>query len=424
MTLLESVRKNRISSIVKETAQAEGQGPSSLVERIRKGWVVIPKNKFHRISRPCAIGWGLRTKINANIGTSTDSSSLKDEIKKLQIAIRYGADTVMDLSTAGNIKKLLVAILENSTVPVGTVPIYEAAKEAKAKRGDFLKFGKEDILEIVYRQAQAGVDFFTIHAGVTLKSLEALKKYPRLLGIVSRGGALLACWMRRYKKENPFYEYFDDILNIAHRYDVTLSLGDGLRPGSVVDATDCAQIEELKILAQLCIRAQEKGIQVIIEGPGHVPLNQIKKNIQLQKRLCRNAPFYVLGPLVTDIGLGYDEISAAIGGAVAAGYGADFLCYVTASEHLRHPTLEDVKRGVIASKIAAHAADIAKGIPGALDWDREISLARKNYDWNRQLSLALDKDGVRKIRQSSQPKDADTCTMCGDYCAIKLSDLA
>ncbi|MFZ2938101.1 MAG: phosphomethylpyrimidine synthase ThiC, partial [Candidatus Omnitrophota bacterium] len=304
----------------------------------------------------------------------------------------------------------------------GTVPIYEIAVNAQKKKGNFLKFTAGDMLDVLKAQAEEGVDFFTIHAGVTKESLSALNKSKRVLGIVSRGGAIIASWMSSRKEENLFFEHFDKILDIAYEHDVVLSLGDGLRPGSVLDATDKAQIAELKILGELACRAKERFVQVMIEGPGHVPLNQIKRNIVLEKQLCHGAPFYVLGPLVTDVAPGYDHITSAIGGALAASYGADFLCYVTPSEHLRHPSIEDVRTGVIASKIAAHAADIAKGVKGAIDWDRKMSEARKKRDWKKQIKLAIDPEKAKKFRISSKPDLSDVCTMCGKYCSIKIME--
>jgi phosphomethylpyrimidine synthase len=328
----------------------------------------------------------------------------------------------MDLSVGGEIKKIRKAILERSLVPVGTVPIYEIAVNAQRYKGDFLRFSADDVLATLKEQAREGIDFFTIHAGVTKKSLAALKSQKRLLGIVSRGGAILACWMKRYQKENPFYEHFDKILDIAYNYDVTLSLGDGLRPGSILDATDRGQIAELRILGELAKRARKRNVQVMIEGPGHVPLHQIRENILLEKKICNGAPFYVLGPLVTDIAAGHDHITASIGGALAGSFGADFLCYVTASEHLRHPSVEDVREAVIAARIAGHAADITKGIKRALNLDKEMSLARKKRDWKRQIELSLDPVKARAMRASSKPALMDVCTMCGRYCSIKLMD--
>jgi len=422
MTQLEFAKKNIVTALMRRISSFEGLEPRFIVKGIKEGKIVIPLNKLHRIKKPCAVGSGVRTKINANIGTSTDKARIDDEIEKLRVAQKFGADTVMDLSVGGNLGEIRRKVLALSCVPVGTVPIYEIAVRAQKKRGNFLSFTVDDILETLESQAKDGVDFFTIHSGVTKKSLGVLRRHKRLLGIVSRGGAILAAWINRHKKENPFYEYFDKILDIAYRYDVTLSLGDGLRPGSILDATDAPQIAELRILGGLASRAREKNVQVMIEGPGHVPLNQIRKNILLEKKICHNAPFYVLGPLVTDIAAGYDHISASIGAALAAGYGADFLCYVTASEHLRHPSVEDVRDGVIASRIAAHAADVVKKVGSAIDWDRKISEARKKRDWKTQIKLSIDPDKARQYRSSSTPRESDVCTMCGRYCSIKMME--
>lgn len=422
MTQLEFAKKNNLTPLMRQIARIEGVSPNQVLRGIMRGEIVIPLNSSHKIKKPCGVGRGLSTKINANIGTSTDKSDIKQELKKLDIAVKYGADTVMDLSVGGKIKQARSQILKHSPIPVGTVPIYEISVNAAKKKGSILGFCIEDILDTLESQAEEGVDFFTIHAGVTKKSIEALKKQKRILDIVSRGGAILANWVIKHNKENPFYQYFDRILDIAYKYDVTISLGDGLRPGSILDATDLAQIEELRILGALARRARKRNVQVMIEGPGHVPLDQIKKNVLLEKKICNGAPFYVLGPLVTDVASGYDHITSAIGGAIAASYGADFLCYVTPSEHLRHPMLEDVRQGVIASKIAAHAADIAKGRIGAKDWDRLMSIARKKRDWKKQIKLSVDPERAASFRGSSKPSLSDVCTMCGDYCSIKLME--
>jgi phosphomethylpyrimidine synthase len=420
MTQLEYAKNNIVTPLMKMISYSEGINSKLILNRIKEGKVVIPLNKIHQIKSPCGIGYGLRTKVNANIGTSTDKSEISDELKKLEVAIKYGADTVMDLSVGGDLKKIRKRILKHSTVPLGTVPIYEIAVDAQKNNGDFLKFTFNDILNILESQAKEGVDFFTVHSGITKKSLNVLKKCKRVLGVVSRGGAILASWMNYHRKENPFYEYFDQILDIAYKYDITISLGDGLRPGSILDSTDKAQLSELKILGELAIRAKAKFVQVMIEGPGHIPLNEIKKNVILEKNICHQAPFYVLGPLVTDVACGYDHISASIGGALAASLGADFLCYVTPSEHLRHPSVEDVRDGVIASKIAAHAADIVKGIKSAIQWDRDMSQARKRRDWKEQIKLSIDPEKAKYYRTSSKPYLSDVCTMCGKYCSIKL----
>jgi phosphomethylpyrimidine synthase len=422
MTQLEYAKKNIITPLMKRIAEEESLTSKEILKSIKYGKVVIPNNLKHYLKNPCGIGYKLKTKVNANIGTSTDKSQIRDELKKLEVAVRYGTDTIMDLSVGGNLSKIRKTILEHSPVPIGTVPVYETAVNAQKKKGDFLDFDAGDILDSLEEQAKQGIDFFTVHSGVTKKSLIVLKKQKRLLGIVSRGGAILARWMNRYKKENPFYEYFDRILDIASRYDITLSLGDGLRPGSILDATDNAQICELKILGELAIRAKRRNVQVMIEGPGHIPLNQIKRNITLEKRICHGAPFYVLGPLVTDVACGYDHITASIGGALAASFGADFLCYVTPSEHLRHPSIEDVKDGVIASKISAHAADIVKKVKSTIQWDKKMSIARSKRDWKKQIAFSIDPDKAKQYRLSSKPYMLDVCTMCGEYCSIKLMD--
>jgi phosphomethylpyrimidine synthase len=422
MTQLEFAKKDIITPLVRKLADKEGIKPFNLMRLIRSGKAVIPLNVNHKIKKPCAIGATLSTKVNANIGTSTDESNISDEIKKLKVAIQHGADTLMDLSVGGSLNKIRQEVLRYSTVPVGTVPVYEVAVDASKKNRDFLRFNAKDILDVLEKQAKQGVDFFTIHCGITKKSLKILEKHKRLMGVVSRGGAIIASWIKSHKEENPFYTYFDQILDIAHKYDVTLSLGDGLRPGSVLDATDKAQIAELKILGDLARRARASGVQVMIEGPGHIPLNQIEKNIILEKKYCSGAPFYVLGPLVTDIAPGFDHITSAIGGAAAASFGADFLCYVTPAEHLRHPSLNDVRDGVIASRIAAHAGDLVKRRKLAIKWDRSISAARKARDWRKQIKLSVDPQKAWRYRSSSKPKLSKVCTMCGKYCSIKLME--
>ena len=422
MTQLEYAKKNIVTGIMRKVAALEGIKPVQLMRLIRQGKAVIPLNKYHKIKKPCAVGSTLATKINANIGTSTDESRFTDEIDKLKAAIRYGADALMDLSVGGDLKKMRQQVLKYSSVPVGTVPVYEVSVRAQEKYNNFIKFNALDILDVLNEQAKQGVDFFTIHCGVTSSSLKALEKQKRLMGVVSRGGAIIARWMDLHNQENPFYTHFEQILDIANKYDVTLSLGDGLRPGSILDATDKAQITELKILGALAKRAKARGVQVMIEGPGHVPLDQIKKNILLEKKYCDGAPFYVLGPLVTDIAPGYDHITSAIGGALAAGFGADFLCYVTPAEHLRHPTVKDVREGVIASRIAAHSGDLVKRNKLAIAWDRKISVARKTKDWKKQIQMSIDPDKAKEYRLSSKPSFSDVCTMCGKYCSIKLME--
>lgn len=420
MTQLELALNNKSSESMRRVANAEGVSVNLIRKRIAEGKIVIPDNPRHLKTKTCGIGEGLRTKINANIGTSSDESDLGDELEKLKVSIECGADTVMDLSIGGDIPAILKSILREATVPIGTVPIYEAAQAVTKRKGSFLKMTAEDILEVIHAQAEQGVDFMTIHSGVTLKTISLVKKYKRVLDIVSRGGAILTNWMSHHKQENPLYECFDKVLDIAYKYEVTLSLGDGLRPGSILDATDKAQVSELALLGKLARRAREKKVQVIIEGPGHVPLNQIKENVELEKRLCANAPFYVLGPLVTDIASTRDHISGAIGGALAASYGADFLCVVSPAEHLRHPSVDDIREGVIASRIAAHSADIVKGIKGAIEWDKKMSLARKKRDWEQQIALSIDPKKAKEYRAASKPHLLDVCTMCSEYCSIKL----
>ena len=422
MTQLEYAKNNIITPLMKRICRIEGVSTQDFLKSMASGKITIPLNKNHKISAFCAVGKGLRTKVNANIGTSTDAGSIPEEINKLKVAIEAGADAVMDLSVGANLKKTRKAVLKHSTVPVGTVPVYEIAVRAQEKYGNFLKFTSADVLAVLEEQAKEGVDFFTIHSGVTLKSLKALESSKRLLGVVSRGGAIIASWMKIHKQENPFYADFDAILDIAYKYDVTLSLGDGLRPGSILDATDKAQIAELKILGVLAQRAYKRNVQVIIEGPGHVPLDEVKKNVALEKKYCHGAPFYVLGPLVTDVAAGYDHISSAIGGAIAASVGVDFLCYVTPAEHLRHPTAADVKEGVIAARIAAHAGDLVKQREKAIVWDRLMSQARKQRNWKEQIRLSIDPQKAKAFRASSKPKLSDVCTMCGKYCSMKLME--
>lgn len=421
MTQLEYAKKGRITPQMRKVSEDEGIDSETLRCKIASGRVVIPLNRYRKSIKVCGVGEALRTKVNANIGTSKDFVSLRKELKKLDVAIRSRCDTVMDLSTGGDVRKIRRAILKRCSVPLGTVPIYEAAINAAKCKGHISKMSEDDILSTIEEQAHDGVDFMTIHAGITLSSLERLKKEKRLTSIVSRGGALLTEWMVINKKENPLYENFNEVLKIAREYDVTLSLGDGMRPGSLSDATDRPQVQELILLGELAAQAQDYGAQVMIEGPGHIPINQIETNVMLEKRLCHNAPFYVLGPLVTDVAPGYDHITSAIGGALAASAGADFLCYVTPSEHLGLPSLNDVYEGVIAARIAAHAGDIAKGIKGAMDWDTLLSSARKRRDWQSQIDLAIDPLKAKKYKKSSR-SSPDVCTMCSDLCSMKVID--
>lgn len=420
MNRIQSATKGIITDEIKKTALLENINPESLSSDIANGLTVIVRNKFREIS-PLCIGRGIRTKINANIGTSQDKLSFKDELKKLKILEKFGADAVMDLSTGGDIRKMRNTILQKTHLPVGTVPIYEAVAKSAEKYGHIAKMTADDIFQVIEDHAKSGVDFITVHCGVTKSSIERLKKDKRILDVVSRGGAFLLEWIIYNGKENPLYEQYDRLLDIAKKYDLTLSLGDGFRPGCIADATDRSQIEELTILGELRDIALENGIQTIIEGPGHVPINQIELNIKLQKEICKGAPFYVLGPLVTDIAIGYDHISAAIGGAIAGSAGADFLCYVTPGEHIRLPNFDDVRDGVIASKIAAHASDIAKGISVALNKDRQMAIYRKNLDWQGQISLSFNPEMVKKWRKEIPLSTKDVCSMCGDFCAIKTA---
>jgi phosphomethylpyrimidine synthase len=417
---LEQARKGIATKDIGEVASSEGVDPQFIIEGMAAGHIIIPRNKNHTTIPPIGIGKGLRTKINANIGTSKDHQNIEEELKKLRISVKSGADTVMDLSTGGPLDEIRNTILKESTVPIGTVPIYQAVIEAIQSDKAMVHMSTELLFKVIEKHAEDGVDFITVHCGLTRESAGRLKREGRLMDVVSRGGAFTVEWMAYNKKENPLYEHYDRLLDIAREYDLTLSLGDGLRPGCLADATDRGQVQELIILGELAERARAKDVQVMIEGPGHVPIHQITTNVQLQKQLCHGAPFYVLGPLVIDIAPGYDHITSAIGGALAASAGADFLCYVTPSEHLRLPTIEDVKTGVIASKIAAHAADIAKGVKGAMEKDIKMAECRKKMDWRQQIELSLDPDLADQLRSTSQPADKDVCTMCGEFCAIKL----
>ena len=419
MTQIELAQKGTVSPQVKYVAEKEGIEIDSILQGLTLGTIVIPVNAKHESLVPCGIGKGLRTKVNANIGTSSDFCDLDVELKKLQAAIGFGADAVMDLSTGGDIRSIRRAIINASTVPIGTVPIYQAGIEAIEKHEAIVNMTPDEIFDVIEEQAIGGVDFMTVHCGVTQASIARLKEQGRTTDIVSRGGAFLTGWMLHNEKENPLYQYYDRLLDLARKYDFTLSLGDSLRPGCLADATDRAQVEELIILGELVKRAKEAGVQVMVEGPGHLPLDQVATNVQLEKSLCQGAPFYVLGPLVTDIGAGYDHITGAIGGAIAAAVGADFLCYVTPTEHLSLPNVEDVREGVIASRIAAHAGDIVKGVKGAKEWDEEISKARKNLDWATQTRLSLDPERSQKVH-GKIPSTEKTCSMCGKYCAMAI----
>lgn len=422
-TRIELAKKGIITDEVKLVALDEGIEPEQLSKDIAGGLTVISRNIQHDI-KPLGIGKGLRTKINANIGTSKDRISLEEEMEKLEVLIKYGADAVMDLSTGGPIKDIRRMLMKKSTIAVGTVPIYEAVARAAEEKGSISKMSVEALFEAIEGHAQEGVDFITVHCGLTRKTIETLREEGRILDIVSRGGSFLVEWMIYNDRENPLYEQYDRLLEISKKYDLTLSLGDGARPGCLADATDRTQMEELLTLGVLRDRAVEAGVQVIIEGPGHVPINQVELNMKIQKEICKGAPFYILGPLVTDIAMGYDHISAAIGGAIGAAAGADFLCYVTPSEHIRLPTIEDVKEGVIASRIAAHAGDIAKGVKGAMDLDIAMAKRRKALDWNGQIALSLNPEKVKSWRAEIPPTESQVCSMCGDLCAIKTVEEA
>ncbi len=418
MTRIKYAKNGIITDEMERVASAENISPERLASDIAMGLTVITRNINHDIV-PLGIGNGLRTKINANIGTSKDRISFDEEIKKLDVLIKYGADAVMDLSTGGAIREIRRSLIEKSTIAVGTVPIYEAVVKAVERTNHISKMTEDEIFDSIEGHAKDGVDFITVHCGVTRKAIERLKIEGRRLDVVSRGGAFLLEWMILNDRENPLYEQYDRLLEIAKKYDLTLSLGDGFRPGCLEDATDRCQLEELITLSELRDIALNEGVQVIIEGPGHVPLNQVELNIRLQKEICKGAPFYVLGPLVTDIAIGYDHIAAAIGGAIAGAAGADFLCYVTPSEHLRLPDIEDVKEGVIASKIAAHAADIAKKVPGAIEKDKKMAEYRKNLDWEGQISMSFNPEKIRRLRKEIAPSLEEVCSMCGEFCAIK-----
>ncbi len=423
MTQIEYARKGIATKQIKEVALKEKRSEEFIMEGLSKGTIVIPKNINHQIEA-MGVGKGLKTKVNANIGTSSDIVDVNAELLKVKAAVEAKADSIMDLSTGGDLDFFRRKILSESKIVVGNVPIYQAAVEIATKEGSIVHLTKDYLLKTIEKQAQDGIDYMTLHCGVTQSSLERLIKQGRIEDIVSRGGSFLAVWMLYHEKENPLYEYFDDVLEIVKKYDVTISLGDGFRPGAIADATDRAQIEELVILGELHKRALEASVQSMIEGPGHVPIDQIITNAKIEESVCENAPFYVLGPVVTDIAPGYDHITSAIGGALMASYGADMLCYVTKAEHVRLPTPEDVREGVIVTRIAAHAADIAKKIPGAIEWDIEMSKARKNLDWKKMIELSIDPEYAKAQRESSLPKESDVCTMCGKFCAIKLLNKA
>ena len=414
-TQMDAAKKGIITKEMETVAKKENRTPESIRDLLAQGKIVIPANKNHKSLSAEGVGEGLRTKINVNLGISKDCPECESELEKVRVALDMKAEAIMDLSNYGKTEGMRKKIVDMSTAMLGTVPMYDAVGFYDKELKDITA---KEFLDVVEKHGKDGVDFVTIHAGLNRETVETVKRNRRLTHIVSRGGSLLFAWMELNNAENPFFEYYDELLDICAKYDITLSLGDACRPGSVHDATDASQIKELITLGELTKRAWEKNVQVMIEGPGHMPLNEIKSNMLLEKKLCHGAPFYVLGPLVTDVAPGYDHITSAIGGAIAATYGADFLCYVTPAEHLRLPNLDDMKEGIIASKIAAHAADIAKGVPGAIEWDNKMSKARADIDWNTMFDLALEPEKAKKYRAESKPHDEESCTMCGKMCSM------
>ena len=419
-TQMEAAKKGIITPEMQTVATKEYMEPEKLRELVAKGWVAIPANVNHTSLSAEGVGSGLKTKINVNLGISGDCKDYTMEMQKVDMAIKFGAEAIMDLSNYGKTNTFRKQLIERSPAMIGTVPMYDAIGYLDK---DLLEISAEDFLEVVRAHAEEGVDFMTIHAGINRRAIEAFRRDPRKMNIVSRGGSLLFAWMMMTGNENPFYEHYDEVLDILREYDVTISLGDALRPGCIDDATDAGQISELIELGALTERAWAKDVQVMVEGPGHMAMNEIEANMKLEKRICHNAPFYVLGPLVTDIFPGYDHITSAIGGAIAAASGADFLCYVTPAEHLRLPDLNDVKEGIIASKIAAHAADIAKGIPHARDKDNEMAAARHKLDWEEMFKVAADPDKARAYFESVPPADRHSFSMCGKMCAVRTTNM-
>jgi phosphomethylpyrimidine synthase len=419
-TLMERLKSGEMPDAVTRAAESEPVDATVLADEIVNGTAVVTLNSLRELERPCAIGCGLRTKVNANIGTSADRADIDFELAKLDAAVRAGADTVMDLSTGGDIGAVRRGIVAASPVPIGTVPIYQAAIEAQEKYGSIVQMTADDMFEAIRSHAADGVDFVTVHCGVTTSALSCLETTGRLADIVSRGGAFLSGWIIYNERENPLYEEFDRLLEIAREFELTLSLGDGFRPGALADATDSAQVQELVTLGGLVSRCRDAGVQAMVEGPGHVPLGQVVENVRLAKEITRGAPFYVLGPLVTDVAPGYDHIVAGIGGALAAASGADFLCYVTPREHLGLPEVEDVHEGTIVTRIAAHAGDLAKNPGFFMRWDNEMSRARKALKWERQTELAIDPNRARSVLSECRVADDSGCTMCGEFCAMKF----
>ncbi|WP_147589739.1 phosphomethylpyrimidine synthase ThiC [Clostridium paraputrificum] len=415
-TQMDAAKKGIITSEMEIVAAKEDISVEKLRGLVAEGKIVIPANRNHKTLSPEGVGQGLKTKINVNLGISKDCPECEKEFEKVKVALDMKAEAIMDLSNYGKTEGMRRKIVDMSTAMIGTVPIYDAVGFYDKELKDITA---EEFFKVVEKHGQDGVDFITIHAGLNREAVETVKRNKRLTHIVSRGGSLLFAWMELNNKENPFFEYYDELLDICAKYDMTISLGDALRPGSINDSTDANQIKELIALGELTKRAWKKNVQVIIEGPGHMALNEIEANMLLQKKLCHGAPFYVLGPLVTDVAPGYDHITSAIGGAIAATYGADFLCYVTPAEHLRLPNLEDMKEGIVATKIAAHAADIAKGIKGAREWDNKMSKARADIDWDTMFALALEPEKARRYRAESKPHDEESCTMCGKMCSMR-----
>ncbi|HFQ81837.1 MAG TPA: phosphomethylpyrimidine synthase ThiC [Desulfobacterales bacterium] len=421
MTIREDAQQGKMTEIFTNCALREGVSPEFLMTGVARGVIAIPKNKNHNFANITAFGEGLTTKVNANIGSSKDHQGVEQELHKLCVSLKAGTDAVMDLSMGGDLNEVRREILKSCPIPLGTVPIYQAVAEAvEINKQAIGEVSVDRIFETIRQQAEDGVDFMTIHCGLTRNTVERLRGHQRRMGVVSRGGSFIMEWMALNQKENPFYEHFDELMAILREHEVTLSLGDGVRPGCLADATDGGQLQELLHLGELTQRAWDAGVQVIVEGPGHMPMDQIEANVMLQKRICHGAPFYVLGPLVTDIAPGYDHITGAIGGAIAARAGADFLCYVTPAEHLKLPSVDDVRDGVIASKIAAHAADICKGAPGGMERDIAMADCRNNLDWKGQIDFSIDPEKARRFREDGGTYKGDACSMCGSYCAIKV----
>jgi len=418
MTQLEFARNGEITPQMAEVADDEGLAPEEVRALVASGAAVIPRNLHHEF-RAIGIGRRMRTKVNANLGASNFHQLIDEEIEKLYTAVRYGADSVMDLSTGTDLDKIRAELLSRCPVMLGTVPIYQVASE-----GSIMELGAEYFLDVIERQARQGVDYMTLHCGVTKETVRRLRGHGRIEGIVSRGGALLAAWIERTGNENPLYEHFDEVCALLREHDVTISLGDGLRPGATGDATDRGQIAELLVLGELTERARAAGVQVMIEGPGHVPLDQITANVQLEKRICGGAPFYVLGPLTCDVAPGYDHITGAIGGAIASAAGTDFLCYVTPAEHLRLPDNDDVREGVIATRIAAHSGDLVKGVRAAKVWNDQMSRYRKALDWEGMYAMAMDPDKARRYKEESEAAGSNVCSMCGSLCSINIDNAA